>query len=55
MDPYVDLGYFECVNELCKMAETGDKNLVLMGIEPTYPSEKYGYIKPVITDEGRKT
>ena len=46
VDPYVDLSYFECVNELYKAAENGDKNLVLMGIQPTYPSEKYGYIKP---------
>ncbi len=46
VDPYVDASYFECVNSLCEAAERGDKNLVLMGIEPTYPSEKYGYIKP---------
>ena len=54
VDPYVDLSYFECVNELYKAAETGDKNLVLMGIEPTYPSEKYGYIKPITTEDGQK-
>ena len=47
VDPYVDLSYFECVNELCVKAQNGDKNLALMGIQPTYPSEKYGYIKPV--------
>ena len=46
VDPYVDASYFECVNSLCEAAEKGDKSLVLMGIEPTYPSEKYGYIKP---------
>ena len=46
VDPYVDLNYFECVNKLCERAKEGDKNLVLMGIEPTYPSEKYGYIVP---------
>ncbi len=28
------------------------KNLVLMGINPTYPSEKYGYIKPIIDENG---
>lgn len=50
VDPYVDLSYFECVNELYKSAEAGDKNLVLMGIQPTYPSEKYGYIKPMEQD-----
>ena len=52
VDPYVDLSYFECVNELYKAAATGDKNLVLMGIQPTYPSEKYGYIKPMQNSDG---
>ena len=51
VDPYVDLQYFECVNDLCKAAAKGDSNLVLMGIQPTYPSEKYGYIKPVSGSE----
>ena len=46
VDPYVELSYFECVRDLCKAAESGDKNLYLMGIKPTYPSEKYGYISP---------
>lgn len=46
VDPYVELSYFECVNDLCKTADKGNHNLVLMGIQPTYPSEKYGYIKP---------
>ena len=46
VDPYVDAAYFQCVNNLYEEAAKGKKNLVLMGIEPTYPSEKYGYIKP---------
>lgn len=46
VDPYVDDAYFECLNRLSEAAQEGGKNLVLMGIEPTYPSEKYGYIKP---------
>lgn len=52
VDPYVDLSYFECVNRLYEAAESGDKKLILMGIQPTYPSEKYGYIKPVMEKEG---
>ena len=52
VDPYVDNSYFECVNNLCERAEKGDKNLVLMGIQPTYPSEKYGYILPVEGADG---
>ena len=46
VDPYVEDSYFRTVQELYKTAREGKSNLVLMGIEPTYPSEKYGYIKP---------
>jgi len=46
VDPYVNRDYFEALAELGKLAEESDANLVLMGIEPTYPSEKYGYIMP---------
>lgn len=46
VDPYVDDGYFECVKDLYEAAKRDESNLVLMGIQPTYPSEKYGYIKP---------
>lgn len=47
VDPYVEEGYFKTLEEMCKAAQRGQENLVLMGIEPTYPSEKYGYIKPM--------
>lgn len=46
VDPYVDDSYFAALKNLGELAEKGDANLVLMGIEPTYPSEKYGYIIP---------
>ena len=46
VDPYVEKDYFEALQDLCKRARESDANLVLMGIEPTYPSEKYGYIIP---------
>ena len=46
VDPYVNTDYFEALAELGRLAESSDANLVLMGIEPTYPSEKYGYIIP---------
>ena len=46
VDPYVNEDYFAALKELGRLAETGSANLVLMGIEPTYPSEKYGYIIP---------
>lgn len=46
VDPFVEDEYFKTMFEMCREAETSNSNLVLMGIEPTYPSEKYGYIKP---------
>ena len=46
VDPYVDNSYYEAVKTLQELAEKGSANLTLMGIEPTYPSEKYGYIIP---------
>ncbi|MCI8533731.1 MAG: cupin domain-containing protein [Lachnospiraceae bacterium] len=46
VDPYVEEDYFTALKELGNLAKTGEASLVLMGIEPTYPSEKYGYIIP---------
>lgn len=50
VDPYVEKPYFETVVRLQKQADSGDANLYLIGIEPTYPSEKYGYIIPKSMD-----
>ena len=46
VDPYVEIDYFDALNDLGSRAVASEANLVLMGIEPTYPSEKYGYIIP---------
>ncbi|MCI9397735.1 MAG: cupin domain-containing protein [Lachnospiraceae bacterium] len=46
VDPYVEQDYFEALKALGERAATSSSNLVLMGIEPTYPSAKYGYIIP---------
>lgn len=46
VDPYVDDDYFEMLKRLGEQSDKEEANLVLMGIEPTYPSEKYGYIIP---------
>ncbi len=51
VDPYVNDDYFEALKELSRLAERDDCNLTLMGIEPTYPSEKYGYIIPTSKDK----
>ena len=46
VDPYVDEEYFRVIGEMSRLAEKGESRLTLMGIAPTYPSEKYGYILP---------
>ena len=51
VDPYVGDDYFEALKDLANQADRGESNLVLMGIEPTYPSEKYGYIIPDSKDK----
>lgn len=54
VDPYVNDDYFETIKKLGELAEQGTANLTLMGIDPTYPSEKYGYIMPVNKDKVSK-
>lgn len=51
VDPYVEQDYFEALQRLGERAADSEANLVLMGIEPTYPSAKYGYIIPEDTGE----
>ena len=50
VDPYVNDDYFQALTKLWELAQNDTANLVLMGIDPTYPSEKYGYILPVSKD-----
>ncbi len=52
VDPYVEEDYFQCVKKMVDEVGGNDKKLVLMGIEPTYPSEKYGYIIPTVNGDG---
>jgi len=54
VEPYVEKEYFEALKGLGEQAEKGEANLVLMGIEPTYPSEKYGYIIPADKEDVSK-
>lgn len=46
VDPFVDDSYFAMLERVGMEAKDGSANLVLLGIKPTYPSEKYGYIIP---------
>ncbi len=54
VDPYVDDSYYLLFKELERIVDEGKANLTLMGITPTYPSEKYGYIIPEDTEKVSK-
>ena len=54
VDPYVDDDYFVALKKLWELAQAGTANLTLMGIDPTYPSEKYGYMIPTSKDQVAK-
>lgn len=45
-DPYTEAGYFEAIDRMVECVKQNVAELVLMGIQPTYPSEKYGYVVP---------
>ena len=46
VDPYADQGYFETIKKMDRAVQSGAADMVLMGVRPTYPSMKYGYILP---------
>lgn len=46
VDPYVEEDYFLSLKEMEKIIRSKRSKLILMGIEPTSPSEKFGYIIP---------
>ena len=46
VDPYVEDWFFEKVKGLEEALVETQAELALMGVVPTYPSEKYGYIVP---------
>lgn len=50
VDPYVDSAYFERLHKLNQAVQENAADIVLMGVLPTYPSEKYGYIIPETFD-----
>lgn len=46
IDTFADQGYYNRIAELGEAVQSGIANLVLLGVEPTYPSEKFGYVLP---------
>lgn len=51
-DPYTEAGYFETIRRMADAVKNDAAGLVLMGIRPTYPSAKYGYVVPVPGNDG---
>lgn len=46
VDPYVDDVFFESLLKLEEVLNHSNADMALIGVKPTYPSEKYGYILP---------
>lgn len=53
-DPYTETGYFDVIADMVKAVENNAADLVLMGITPTNPSTKFGYVVPVPEDKGKE-
>ena len=45
-DVYTESDYFATIAKMVAAVENNIADLVLMGISPTYPSEKFGYVVP---------
>ncbi|MEK0315281.1 sugar phosphate nucleotidyltransferase [Cohnella sp. 56] len=52
VDPYVENRFFQTIIELEKVLQLSGADLALIGVKPTYPSSKYGYIEPDIDQAG---
>lgn len=48
-DVYTESNYFVTIAKMVEAVENNVADLVLMGITPTYPSEKFGYVVPEYT------
>ncbi|MCM3701058.1 sugar phosphate nucleotidyltransferase [Paenibacillus macerans] len=46
VDTYVDTEFYKMLKELEQLVQTTDAQIGLIGIKPTYPSSKYGYLIP---------
>ncbi|MGG3692580.1 sugar phosphate nucleotidyltransferase [Heyndrickxia ginsengihumi] len=46
VDPYVENAFFEKLKDIDSVLDDSNADLALIGVKPTYPSSKYGYIVP---------
>ena len=49
-DSYTETKYFQVIATMAELAGQGVADLVLMGITPTYPSTKFGYVIPSLSE-----
>ena len=49
-DPYTEEEYFHTIGKMAECVNQNVADLVLMGITPTYPSAKYGYVVPKVSE-----
>ncbi|WP_163854162.1 sugar phosphate nucleotidyltransferase [Paenibacillus elgii] len=55
VDPYVEDPFFEHIKKLEHVLRESKADLALMGVKPTFPSEKYGYIVPEPSSDSSET
>ena len=53
-DVYTESRYFVTIGKMVETVKNNVADLVLMGIAPTYPSEKFGYVVPKEAEEDVK-
>ncbi|MCA1032037.1 cupin domain-containing protein [Bacillus timonensis] len=53
VDPYVENNFFSRVIELESILQDSNADLALIGVKPTSPSDKYGYIVPKQRSDGK--
>ncbi|TVY11839.1 sugar phosphate nucleotidyltransferase [Paenibacillus cremeus] len=51
VDSYVESSFFHRIKQLEEVLQAPDTEVALMGSQPTYPSEKYGYMLPADRSE----
>ncbi len=51
VDPYVENSFFEAFLDLEKVVSEMESGVCLLGIEPTFPTAKYGYVIPESKDK----
>lgn len=54
-DVFTETGYFETIAKMASAVQADEADLLLMGVKPTSPSDKFGYILPSGTVSGHQS